>query len=90
MGKNQVVWARGVRETLLKLLGPVCVGCGATDNLEFDCIKPMGHEHHKIGFTWRMSFYRQQHAAGNLQVLCQSCNARKSNKKPAELEAATF
>ncbi len=51
--------------------------CGTTEQLEFDCIKPMGDKHHRYDTSQRMSFYRRRHAEGNLQVLCSTCNARK-------------
>ena len=81
MGLRQREWARRTREKLLDLLGRRCGWCGATDaeeKLTFDCIEPQGHAHHRK-FCWpkRMSFYRRQLAADNLQVLCDRCNSRK-------------
>ena len=83
MGHRQRIWARKIREQLLNELGRFCKKCKTTKNLTFDVIIPDGkrHEdgHHKIEWSWRMSFYRQQHFNGNLQVLCEHCNNLKRN-----------
>lgn len=79
MGKRQKQWAAKVRDQLFDVLGWACAKCGATKKLEFDCIQPRGHTHHKYDWSHRMSFYRREHAAGNLQVLCATCNALKGN-----------
>jgi len=78
MSARQVEWAHKTARSLRKALGFVCAKCPQKRRLEFDCIIPQGHKHHRIGFTWRMSFYRQQFAAGNLQLLCKSCHASKT------------
>lgn len=49
-----------------------CVGCGSTENLEIDHIKPIAR-----GGNNDMD---------NLQPLCKSCNAQKSTKTQAEWE----
>lgn len=77
MGQRQREWGKRVRAGLFEALGRRCVLCGATEDLELDCILPMGHEHHRIEWSWRQSFYRQMHRAENLQVLCRECNGRK-------------
>jgi 5-methylcytosine-specific restriction endonuclease McrA len=33
-------------------------------------------------FSWRTSFYRRQWKQGNLQLLCQTCNAKKDKNQP--------
>ena len=80
MGKAQKEWARRKRRELVAVLGGVCAWCGTAEQLEFDCIRPMGDRHHKYDTSHRMSFYRRQHAAGNLQLLCCSCNGRKGGE----------
>lgn len=82
MAKRQKIWARKERERLMKILRPVCVYCGATECLTFDCIKPQGHEHHTGSTDQRMVFYRRQFRLGNLCVACSSCNAKKADKAP--------
>jgi 5-methylcytosine-specific restriction endonuclease McrA len=72
------------REALLDRLGRWCRWCGTTEQLTFDTIIPTleGHksEHHRrFDWSWRMSFYRWQLAAGNLQVLCVRCNSAKGD-----------
>lgn len=77
MAKRQKEWAKAKRAELMATLGAVCVTCGTTEKLTFDCIQPQGDEHHRKDTSARMSFYRKQHAAGNVQVLCHECNSRK-------------
>jgi len=77
MGVRQKAWARNAREQLFETLGRACVFCGATEQLQFDCIRPLGDAHHKLEFSARICFYRGQLEQGNLQVLCARCNAVK-------------
>ena len=81
MSKAVKDWARRERVRLMTILKPVCVLCGTTECLTFDCIKPMGDAHHKGSTDQRMTFYRRQFRAGNLQVLCSSCNSAKQAKE---------
>lgn len=83
MAKRQKEWARRKRQELLDLYGEVCAECGDTSCLTFDCVVPMGSEHHGLDTARRMTFYWRQHAAGNLQVLCQSCNSSKGGRRQA-------
>lgn len=64
----------------MRVLGDKCAYCGITTNLTFDCIKPTGGKHHKLSSVNRMSFYLGQWRAGNLQILCHTCNTKKSDK----------
>lgn len=84
MGARQRDWARRERARLLRDLGPWCRVCGSTMFLELDCIKPRGHSHHALEWSQRISFYRRQARLGNLQVLCQRCNAIKGAKEMEE------
>ncbi len=77
MGKAEKEWARRKRRELVAVLGGVCAFCGTQESLSFDCIRPMGHAHHRYDTSHRMSFYRRQLVAGNLQLLCAECNGRK-------------
>ena len=78
MGKRQKAWARVARARLMETLGNRCVECGSLAPLVFDCIDPTGDAHHRMDTSARMSFYFRQHQAGNLQILCDACNTRKS------------
>ncbi len=82
MGRAEKEWARRKRRELLELLGNVCAHCGTAENLEFDCVVPMGDRHHRGDASQRMCFYRRQFREGNLQVLCNVCNARKGDDDP--------
>lgn len=91
MGLRQRQWAERTRDAIFDILGRVCVDCGATEQLEFDCIIPQGNKHHReMEWSWRMSFYRQQLANGNLAVRCQVCNGRKQAKEEYQLELAAI
>lgn len=87
---RQVVWAGKKRAHLMQVLGAKCAHCGTTGGLTFDCIRPTGPAHHRLSSVNRMTFYVQQFRAGNLQVLCVTCNSRKSNKEnPRYVSAAS-
>ena len=79
MSKRHKARARSVRHQLFDLLGKRCKHCGTDKDLTFDCITPQGHKHHAHDTDRRMRFYCAQFLDGNLQVLCGSCNARKSD-----------
>ncbi len=72
------MWARRVKLELKEIMGATCNRCGCAGALEFDCIEPQGHDHHKIGTVGRATFYRLQHKIGNLQLLCPDCHATKT------------
>lgn len=82
MAKRQRQWARKETERLKTLLGKKCFYCGSKENLEFDLIVPPnnGDKHHKMEWSWRISFYRKQHEHGNVQLLCSRCNSKKNNQ----------
>ena len=78
MAKADKSRARIRRNLLLICLGECCAHCGATENLEFDCIVPKGNDHHRYDTSHRMCFYWREHKLGNLQILCAKCNNKKS------------
>jgi 5-methylcytosine-specific restriction endonuclease McrA len=80
MSASAKKWAIKARAELMAILGPVCAWCGATEDLTFDCVVPTGDDHHRGSTDQRMCFYRHQHFEhGNVQVLCDSCNAKKGD-----------
>jgi 5-methylcytosine-specific restriction endonuclease McrA len=81
MAKRQKEWARKARFELMFKLGGACSVCGTDRDLDFDCIIPQGPAHHRdMDTSHRMSFYRRQHAEGNLQLLCRrnKCHSKKT------------
>ncbi len=82
MSRAAKEWARRKRLELMTLLGNVCAHCGTTESLEFDCIRPKGDRHHRGDASQRMCFYQRQFREGNVQVLCNVCNARKGDDAP--------
>ena len=87
MGLRQRQWAARKRLELRRLLGMKCAYCGSRDlrKLEFDVIIPVdcaSYGHHKMEWSWRMSFYFRQYRQGNLQLLCGgyvgSCHSKKT------------
>lgn len=67
-----------MRAALLLALGSRCAKCGTDQELELDCVVPTGDKHHRAGVYTRHHFYKKQHAAGNLQILCERCHVAKS------------
>lgn len=91
MGARQKRWARKARAELMQKHGDRCAHCGvfswATDEakpLEFHCISPRGDAHHRLDFERRTSFYRREHEAGNLLLLCQPCHAKEHQRMERE------
>jgi hypothetical protein len=95
MAKRQRVWAKKARLQLRRELGMKCNQCGSRDyrKLEFDLINPAAVEnpakHHKMEFSWRISFYRQQSKNGNVQLLCGGSVGSCHNKKTFQENYAT-
>lgn len=77
MKSRQATWASNEKLRMKIILGGKCVICGIRECLTFDCIVPTGHEHHRIGSTARVTFYREQMRKGNLQLLCSAHNSSK-------------
>lgn len=78
MAFRQKQWAHKIKSELKKLMGSECVNCGSKYKLQFDCIKPQGHMHHRCDYSMRISFYRKQFLVGNLQLLCEQCHIVKT------------
>jgi len=84
MGRRHRIWAARSRASMTLALGGCCVMCQARDDLTFDCISPMGNDHHGGSAPQRISFYRAQMQCGNVQLLCARCNSLKSDL-PADI-----
>ena len=63
---------------LRSALGGHCRFCSESVTLEFDCIVPMGNDHHKVGSMARISFYERLHLYSNVQLLCPRHHREKS------------
>jgi len=82
MGARQKIWARDARQQMIKRLGGACEHCQAIHNLTLDVVNPVRNKaHHRMDASARMSFYNQQAKKNNLQLLCRSCNSRKSDRR---------
>lgn len=85
MALRQRRWVAKASKALKKLLGGKCVVCQTTKKLTFDLIIPNDEKingkskHHKMEWSWRVSFYRRQYRLGNLQLLCEKHNNLKNN-----------
>lgn len=87
MGARQRDWARRARAALIEAHGAICNHCGTTENLTLDVIIPPpegGERHHRIEWSHRISFYRQQDREENIQVLCAVCNTKKGGHGPQQ------
>lgn len=92
MGRRQKQRAKERRIELMMVLGYCCAHCGSEEKLEFDCIVPRGHAHHRMDTSARMCFYWREHLQHrNIQILCASCNTKKSaNEQPNQDEGDPF
>lgn len=81
MAKAQKEWAKKAKFYLMFKLGGACFRCGTDKHLDFDCIEPQGDAHHRLDTARRISFYRRQHAEGNLQLLCRHKCHKIKNKE---------
>lgn len=88
MGARQKRWAKVARVKLSQALGSRCAACADTERLTFDCMVPAGSGHHSFESSQRMCFYRRQARQGNLQLLCEQCNAIKSGLTLAQWQSA--
>lgn len=80
MAKRNKIKARALRSFLKHELGGVCKMAHKSNCkgvLTFDCIIPMGHDHHRGSTDQRMDFYIKQHLKHNIQLLCEKHNAQK-------------
>lgn len=75
------------RIILKVLLGGRCAtrGCRTpVDRLEFDHIKPTNWPARHVASNVRNRAYWFEAEAGKIQLLCRTCNARKSNRETQE------
>lgn len=75
------------RRRLIDELGGRCAWCGRRSRLEFDHLEPRDWQPEKTARWVRLARYRREAAAGKVQLLCRSCNARKG--RPEELPCST-
>ncbi len=65
-------------EALRQRLGNRCANCGCGGPFQFDCIVPVGRDHHLYGSLNRIRFYELHEARGKLQLLCIRCHTAKN------------
>lgn len=73
-------WARDRRDELYLLMGGACRRCDATRGLQFDHIVSCGWVPSAHSWAQRMIEYGRALRAGNLQLLCARCHARKTRE----------
>lgn len=87
MSKQVKEWARRARYALIYELGGKCVvpECGEEEyeKLTFDHIDGKDWETTGLSTDQRMTIYRREHKLGLIQVMCQSCNAKKGDPRMA-------
>ena len=88
MARRHKLWAAATRARMVCILGSRCAACASTEELTFDCWAPAGDRHHRLSAPERITFYRKQMRAGNVQILCQTCNSLKADMPPWEWQAA--
>lgn len=88
MAKRHKLWAAATRARMVCMLGNKCAACASTEDLTFDCWAPAGDRHHRLSAPERITFYRRQMRAGNVQLLCASCNSLKADMPPWKWQAA--
>ena len=79
-------WARDKRDELFLLMGGACKRCGTGDKLQFDHIKPLDWIPSAFSWSQRIKMYQEEHQAGNLQLLCDSCHGKKTREQEADEE----
>lgn len=86
-----VRWAGRQRLALWRELGQVCALCGKKrKKWHFDVIIPVhppdGHGR-KLSWDQRIRYYKKHHAAGNLRLLCATCNSKKGSTEDKQYHA---
>lgn len=79
---RQTLWARALRQTLIKQLGGKCVLCPESDprKMEFDHKDGRDWVPNKLSYSARMKRYQREADAGKLRLLCQDCNLKAREK----------
>ena len=83
-------YARHWHRAMIAQLGGHCVWCRKRTRLELDHIHGRTWSPRALSWHRRIKRYREEMAAGLLQVLCRSCNAIKGamQERPARAAAA--
>lgn len=89
-GPRNYRYARKWHKAMVAALGGRCALCQRTSRLELDHIDGRTWSPRAVSWHLRIKRYREEMAAGLLQVLCRSCNALKGRtvEQPARALAA--
>jgi len=74
-GQYRRAYARRLRDELIAEMGAACVKCGSWDQLEFNHTAARRWIANRVNRWQRMILYRRDWLAGELELLCKSCNA---------------
>lgn len=77
-GKRRRAYHRR-RRALIERMGGCCQNdvCGASDRLEFHHRNGKGYVTRRLSRLRRITRYEKEFVAGDLALLCRSCNARE-------------
>lgn len=88
---RELLKVRRRRALLIERLGGRCAVCLATNDLEFDHYPRLAtYDHNKRSQAQRMTDYERQADAGNLRLLCASCNGAAGGVLPRLAELAAI
>ena len=83
---RRVVNYKKDRKKLIRVMGGTCTKCGRKRGLEFDHINGRDWDPAKTSRWARLARYKREFEAGELRLLCRSCNGSDNKKKVRHAE----